>query len=103
MLASQYRHINAGDCGAAYDLFGDRSQGLISQGRYEAYFASNAPYEITSYSFSSVQCEGDTACVVADLTATSASGEVAYRRITDLNIARDSSGPSRSASTSKAQ
>ena len=77
-LAPQNRHINAGDYGAAYDLLDDRSQGLISPEQYEAYFASEAPYEITSNSFSSVQSEGDTASVVADLTVTSASGEEAY-------------------------
>jgi micrococcal nuclease len=79
VLASQYRHINAGHYGQAYDLFDDQSQQLISQEQYEAYFASSAPYEITSYSFSSVQSQGDSASVVADLAISSASGEDAYQ------------------------
>ncbi len=42
VLASQYRHINAGDYGAAYDLFGEESQQLVSRAEYRAYFASAA-------------------------------------------------------------
>jgi hypothetical protein len=61
VLATQYQHINAGRYQAAYDLFDDQSQQLISLEQYKAYFTSVAPYEITSHSFPSVQVRGDTA------------------------------------------
>jgi micrococcal nuclease len=90
VLASQYRHINAGRYGAAYDLFDDQSQQLISQEQYEAYFISAAPYEITRYSFTSVQTQGDTASVVADLAVSSAAGEDSYQ-VTQQLVREDGS------------
>jgi hypothetical protein len=79
VLASQYEHINAGAYGAAYKLFDDQSQRAISLGKYKAYFASVAPYEITGCSFPSVQTQGDEASVVVDLDVSSSEGEDAYR------------------------
>jgi micrococcal nuclease len=79
VLASQYEHVNAGAYGAAYELFDDQSQRAISLGEYRAYFASVAPYEITEYSFPSVQTQGDEASVVVDLDVSSSEGEDAYR------------------------
>lgn len=78
VLASQYRHINSGDYGAAYDLFDDESRSLVPLEQYKAYFASAAPYEITSYSFSAVKVQGDEASVVADLSVSSSDGEESY-------------------------
>ena len=75
VLESQYRHINAGHYRLAYDLFADQSQELISQEQYKAFFEAEAPYEITSYSFSPVRTPGDMACVDVDLAVSSASGE----------------------------
>ncbi|MDQ3316915.1 MAG: thermonuclease family protein [Actinomycetota bacterium] len=84
VLASQYRHINSGDYGAAYDLFDDGSRELVPLERYEAYFQSEAPYEITSYSFPSAQVRGDTASVVADLSVSSSDGEEGYQVTQEL-------------------
>ena len=84
VLASQYRHINSGDYGAAYDLFDERSRGLVPPEQYKAYFASAAPYEITSYSFPSVRARGDEASVVADLAVSSADGEESYEVTQEL-------------------
>ena len=38
-LASQYRHINAANYGAAYDLFDTQSKRRVSPEEYSAYFA----------------------------------------------------------------
>ena len=78
-MASQYRHINAGNYGSAYDLFDSQSKRRVSQEQYTAYFASAAPYEITDYSFPSSQTRGRTAEVVADLAISSSEGEDEYR------------------------
>lgn len=90
VLSSQYQHINTGRYGAAYDLFDAGSQQLVSLEDYKAYFASEAPYEITDHSFSSVRTQGDTASVVADLAVFSASGEDAYR-VTQQLVREDGS------------
>jgi hypothetical protein len=79
VLASQYELVNAGDYGAAYDLFDSGSQQLVSQEEYGAYFESLAPYEITNYSFSSTQVQGETATVVANLTVSSSAGVEQYQ------------------------
>jgi len=79
VLASQYDLINAGDYGAAYELFDEGSQQLVSPEQYGAYFASLAPYEITSYSFSSVQVRGETAILIVDLTVSSSVGVESYQ------------------------
>ena len=84
VLASQYRHINSGDYGSAYDLFDERSQDLVSLEQYIAFFASEAPYRITDYSFPSVEVQGDTASVVIDLAVSSASGEEEYQATQQL-------------------
>ncbi len=84
VLASQYRHINSSDYGAAYDLFDDRSQGLVSPEQYEAYFAAAAPYEITDYSFPTVEVQRDEASVVADLAVSSSDGEESYEVTQEL-------------------
>jgi hypothetical protein len=78
VLASQYELVNAGDYGAAYALFDSGSQQLVSQEQYAAYFESLAPYEITSYSFSSAQVQGETASVVVNLTVSSSAGVEQY-------------------------
>lgn len=78
VLASQYELVNAGDYGAAYALFDSGSQQLVSPEEYGAYFASLAPYEITSYSFSSAQVQGETATVVVNLTVSSSAGVEQY-------------------------
>jgi hypothetical protein len=78
VLASQYEHINAGRYEAAYNLFDDESQQAISEEEYKAYFASVAPYKITAYSFASVQTQGESASVAADLTVTSSDGYNEY-------------------------
>jgi micrococcal nuclease len=90
VLASQYQHINAGDYEAAYELFDNRSQQLVSLEQYRAYFVSVAPYEITSYSFASEQVQGDTASVVVDLAVSSSTGEDQYR-VTQRMVREDGS------------
>ena len=84
VLASQYRHINSGDYGAAYDLFATRSRILVSLKEYKAYFGSKSPYEITSHSLSSARIQGDEASVVADLSVSSSDGEESYEVTQDL-------------------
>lgn len=79
VLASQYQLINAGDYEGAYELFDDGSQQIVSQQEYGAYFASVAPYEITDYSFSSVQVQGNTASLVVDLAVSSSEGYDEYQ------------------------
>ncbi len=79
VLASQYELINAGDYGSAYALFDTRSQRLVSAEQYAAYFTSLAPYEITNYSFASVQIRGETAIVIVDLTVSSSAGVERYQ------------------------
>ena len=79
VLASQYELVNASDYGAAYALFDIRSKQLVSQEQYGAYFESLGSYEITSYSFSSVQVQGETATVVVDLTVSSSAGVEHYQ------------------------
>ena len=79
VLASQYELVSAGDYAAAYALFDDQSQQLVSPEEYGAYFATLAPYEITSYSFSSAQVQGETATVVVDLTVSSSAGVEQYQ------------------------
>ncbi|MGH3148409.1 MAG: hypothetical protein ACRDTR_21720 [Rubrobacter sp.] len=89
-LATQYELVNAGDYGAAYDLFDAGSQQLVSSGQYGAYFESVAPYEITSYSFSSVQVEGETAILVVDLTVSSSAGVERYTVTQQMVLESDS-------------
>ena len=79
VLASQYEFVNAGDYAAAYALFDAQSQQRVSPEEYGAYFASLAPYEITSYSFSSAQVQGETATVVVDRTVSSSAGVEQYQ------------------------
>jgi micrococcal nuclease len=79
VLASQYRYINVGDYQAAYELFDEQSQQMVSLEQYSAYFASVAPYEITSYSFHSVQVQDDTASLIVDLAVSSSEGDEQYQ------------------------
>ncbi len=79
VLASQYELVNAGAYAAAYALFDAQSQQLVSSEEYGAYFATLAPYEIMSYSFSSAQVQGETATVVIDLTVSSSAGVEQYQ------------------------
>jgi micrococcal nuclease len=90
VLASQYKHINVGNYGMAYDLFADQSQQLVSLQQYTAYFASNAPYEIKSYSFPDVHVQGDEASVVVDLAVSSSDGEEEYQ-VTQQLVREDGS------------
>ena len=78
VLASQYELVNAGAYEAAYDLFDSASQQLVSPEQYASYFASLAPYEITSYSFPSVQVQGEAATVVVDIVVSSSNGVEGY-------------------------
>jgi micrococcal nuclease len=79
ILRSQYKHINAGNYGIAYDLFAEQSKELVSLEQYTAYFASHAPYKIESYSFLDVDVQGDKASVVVDLAVSSSAGEDEYQ------------------------
>jgi hypothetical protein len=90
VLTSQYQHINAGDYEAAYELFDNRSQQLVSLEQYRAYFVSVAPYQITNHSFASVQVQGDTARLVVDLSVSSSTGEDQYR-VTQRMVREDGS------------
>jgi micrococcal nuclease len=90
VLASQYQHINAGDYQAAYKLFDNQSQQLVSSEQYRAYFTSVAPYEITSYSFPSVRIQGETASLVVDLAVSSSAGQDSYR-VTQRMVREDGS------------
>jgi hypothetical protein len=90
VLASQYELVNAGDYGAAYALFDEGSQQLVSAEQYGAYFESLAPYEITSYSFSSVQVQGETATLAVDLVVSSSAGVEQYQ-VTQQMVLEDGS------------
>ena len=90
VLASQYDLVNAGAYDAAYDLFDSGSRQLVSSEQYAAYFTSQAPYEITSYSFSSVQVQGETATLVVDLVVSSSGGVESYR-VTQEMVLEDGS------------
>jgi hypothetical protein len=90
VLASQYELVNAGDYGAAFALFDTGSKQLVSQEQYGAYFESLGSYEITSYSFSSVQVQGETATVVVDLTVSSSAG-VEHYQISQQMVLEDGS------------
>jgi micrococcal nuclease len=79
VLASQYKHINAGNYGMAYDLFADQSKQLVSLEQYTAYFASVAPYEIKSYSFPGVDVQDEKASLAVDLAVSSSDGEEVYQ------------------------
>ena len=84
VLASQYEHINSGDYRAAYDLFDGQSRVLISPEQYEAYFAAAATYEITDYSFPTVEVQRDEASVVVDLAVSSSAGDESYEVTQEL-------------------
>jgi micrococcal nuclease len=79
VLTSQYQHINTGDYKAAYALFDAQSQQTVSLAQYKAYFRNNAPYSIDRYSFPSVDVNGDSAAVTADLSVHSSAGHDRYR------------------------
>src|SRR5215207_9969330 len=68
VLASQYEHINTGDYQAAYALFDSQSHQIVSLKQYKAYFEDNSPYSIDRYSFTSVNVNGDSATMRADLS-----------------------------------
>ena len=75
-LALQYRYVNEGNYDAAYSLFTEQSQQLVSLDEYKAFFENAGYYEITTYSFPSVQVEGDTATLAIDLaTSSGATGD----------------------------
>lgn len=75
-LALQYRYVNEGNYEAAYSLFAEQSQQLVSLDEYKAFFENAGYYEIITYSFSSVQVEGDTATLAIDLaTSSGATGD----------------------------
>ena len=90
VLKSQYTHINAGNYGMAYALFADQSKELVSLEQYTAYFASNAPYEIESYSFPDVDVQGEKASVLVDLAVSSSDGEEEYQ-VTQQLVREDGS------------
>src|SRR5215218_4949505 len=79
VLASQYEHINAGDYKAAYALFDTQSHQIVSLKQYKAYFRNNSPYSIDHYSFTSVNVNGDSATVKADLSVYSSTGNDHYQ------------------------
>ena len=56
---SQHDLVNAGDYGDVYAPSTPESPKLASPEQYGAYFASLSPYEITSYSFFSVQVQDE--------------------------------------------
>lgn len=87
VLALQYQYLNMGDYEAAYDLFTEQSKQLVSPEQYRAYFENAGYYEITNYSFPSVQIEGDTVTLVADLSVSSGiAGDEQYQRTQQLAL-----------------
>jgi hypothetical protein len=84
VLALQYRLINAGDYEGAYELFAERSKGVISLEQYRAFFETNSPYSVTDYSFPSVDVRGDAATVGAAFTVDSPSGREVLERTQEL-------------------
>src|SRR5829696_7005269 len=88
VLASQFQHINAGDYKAAYALFDTQSHQIVSLEQYKAYFKGNSPYSIDHYSFNSVNINGDSATVRADLSVSSSAGDDHYQ-ITQQLVRQD--------------
>jgi hypothetical protein len=84
VLALQYRLINAGDYEGAYELFAERSKGVISLEQYRAFFEANSPYSVTDYSFPSVDVRGEAAIVGAAFTVDSPSGREVLERTQEL-------------------
>lgn len=86
-LALQYQYLNEGNYGAAYSLFTEQSKQLISLEQYRAWFENAGNYQITNFSFPTVQVADNTATVVADLTATSdTTGGDQYQRTQEMQL-----------------
>ena len=81
-LELQYQYINSGEYEQAYELFTDDSKAAVTLEQYEAYFEATAPYEITDYSFPSVQVDGDTGSVEAAVTVSTGTAGVQQYPIT---------------------
>lgn len=84
VLTQQYEYINIGDYDAAYALFSDPSQQAVSLEQYRAFFQSYDYYFVESYSFPSVQVQGETATVEVALTNSTSDGEEAYQATQEL-------------------
>ena len=86
-LALQYKYLNEGNYGAAYSLFTEQSKQLISLEQYRAWFENAGNYQITNFSFPTVQVADNTATVLADLTAISdATGGDQYQRTQEMQL-----------------
>lgn len=86
-LALQYQYLNEGNYDDAYNLFAEQSKQLVSVEEYRAWFENAGNYQITNFSFPTVQVEDNTATVVADLTATSdATGGDQYQRTQEMQL-----------------
>ena len=85
ILALQYQYINEGNYEAAYSLFAEQSKQLVSPEQYRAFFENAGYYDITDYTFLSVQAEGDVATIVTDYTVSSGiAGIEQYQRTQQL-------------------
>lgn len=86
-LALQYQYLNEGNYDAAYNLFTEQSKQLISLEQYRAWFENAGNYQITNFSFPTVQVEDNTATVVADLIAISDTiGVDQYQRTQEMQL-----------------
>lgn len=84
VLALQYEHINSGDYEAAYELFAEESQEIVSLDQYRASFEDVGYYQLTDYSFPSVDVQGDSAVVEVNLTSNTPGGEAQYQRVQQM-------------------
>lgn len=67
-LATQYQYLNSGQYEQAYELFAPQSKEVVSLEQYLAYFEARPSYAVDTYSFNSVDVQGDTAVLNASLS-----------------------------------
>lgn len=87
VLTLQYEHINSADYEAAYDLFTNQSKDRVSLEQYSTWFQEAGNYQITNFSFPTVQVEEDTATLIADVSVTSnTAGEEQYQATQEMEL-----------------
>lgn len=84
VMTQQYEYLNVGDFDAAYDLFAEQSQQIVSREQYLDFFQSYDFFFVESYSFLSVQEQVDTATVEVAITNSTSNGEEQYQVVQQL-------------------
>lgn len=86
ILARQYQYINEGNYATAYSLFSEQSQQFVTLEQYIAFFESFDFYQVTSYSFPSVEVQEDEATIDAIFSVSTPTGEEQYQEVQQMEL-----------------